>query len=210
MSSDVFSVDWIPVERKDELSDFRRRIFREHYGERVDTDRLGWNHNDDVFPSLGAFSPTGELVSCLRLSPVPTPEEFERILLFPYSANRLPLPLLVVGRSATARSYARRGLHSCLRMLAIRIALHRKLNAVVWSAAKDDHRQSQFQAMGCLRIPYTENWAGFLPSVEPPMLYVLQGAPKMVLGAGWLERRINQQGTLFDIRVHIEQRTDRI
>ncbi len=210
MPGNTFVIDWITEERKEELSSFRRRIFRAHYGERVDTDRLGWNHNDDKFPSLGAFSADGDLVSCLRLAPLPTPEEFHRILLKPYTVHDVELPVVALGRAATDRAFAKRGLLSMLRKLAIEITANRGFPAVVCSIAQDDPRRPLFLAMGYEISSYTENWSGFLPSEAPPLLGLLRGKEKMAYAVRYLADKAAQTGTLFDVRVDIEKRTLRL
>lgn len=210
MLSNTFVIDWITEERKEELGSFRRRIFREYYGQRVDADRLGWNHNDDKFPSLGAFSANGDLVSCLRLAPLPTPEEFLRILLKPYDVKDVELPVVAFGRAATDRAFIGRGLLSMLRKLAIEITAHRGFSAVVCSIAQDDPRRPLFEAMGYEISSYTANWSGFLPTEEPPLLGVLRGKEKMAYAARYLAEKAGKSGTLFDVRIDIEKRTLRI
>ena len=209
MLNDTFAIDWITEERKEELGSFRRRIFRDHYGDRVDTDRLGWNHNDDKFPSLGAFAADGSLVSCLRLAPLPTPEEFHRILLRPYQVTDAELPVVALGRAATDRAFVKRGLLSMLRKLAIEITAHRGFSAIVCSIAQDDPRRPLFQAMGYEISSYAENWSGFLPSEVPPLLGLLRGKEKMAAAARYLAEKAVQTGTLFDVRIDIEKQTQR-
>lgn len=210
MLSNTFVIDWITEDRKEELGSFRRRVFRDHYGDRVDTDRLGWNHNDDKFPSLGAFSADGNLVSCLRLAPLPTPEEFHRILLKPYDVTDVDLPVLALGRAATDRMFVKRGLMSVLRKLAIEITANRGFAAVVCSIAQDDPRRPMFLAMGYEIRSYTENWSGFLPSEAPPLLGVLRGKEKMADAARYLADKAAKTGTLFDVRIDIEKQTQRL
>lgn len=210
MPSNIFTIDWITEDRKEELSSFRRRIFREHYGQRVDADRLGWNHNDDKFPSLGAFSENGKLASCLRLAPLPTPEEFHRILLKAYDATDAELPVMAFGRAATDREFLGRGLLSMLRKLAIEITAHRGFSAVVCSIAQDDPRRPLFQAMGYELRVYTENWSGFLPSEAPPLLGLLRGKEKMAHASRYLANKAAKTGTLFEVRLDIEKRTVRL
>ncbi len=184
------------------LGELRRIAYKAQFGERVDDAKLSWNPNDLLFLNLGLFN--GEqLAACLRISVIESDREFHRVTLQPARPGTR-YPLIVLSRGATRPEFASQGLHSHLRLHALKLAQAAGPWDVLGAMEADSPRIKQLKELGYTFEACPNEWDGFLKSSQTVMLGSLDRT-KLNAAIRDLEDRFTRSGTSSkkDLRVEI-------
>lgn len=165
-------VDLVYEFDKEKLFNLRSYAYKKQYGPDVDVSALHWNSWDDRFINLGVFD--GEnLISLLRVAHIKDVLEYEKIMLFDFDSTALTLPVVILSRAATAEGWISSGLHSLLRLHALRIAKASGAKWVTGTFKKDTQRLQQLKDMGYEISENPVPWQSFLKSHESTLVATL-------------------------------------
>jgi predicted GNAT family N-acyltransferase len=144
------------LNRNDVVS-LRKEAFLAKYDkDQINLSGLDWNWTDDHSNHLGLYQ-DNRLVSCLRLSVFNSSSDF-------YNASRIPMkmdcssPYTLLARAATHPDYASQGLHNLLRLRALEICQHMKLDNIFGSLAENSDRLKQLSDLGYEIVGTAESW----------------------------------------------------
>lgn len=168
MNSDKF-IDVITEQFKDQLFQLRSHAYKNHYGNNVDVSALRWNSWDDRFISLGVFE-KGKLVSALRIAVVGNVEDYIKIMCTEFDSLVMDLPVAILSRAATHKNFENKGLHSLLRLHALRLIKRAEINWVAGTFKKNARRIKQLTEMGYIFEINSVPWDNFLRSHEPTFI----------------------------------------
>jgi hypothetical protein len=165
-------VDLIYESDKEALFELRAQAYKKNYNENVDLSALKWSPWDQRFINLGVFE-NNSLVSLLRIAHVKELTDYKKIMLCELDSAKIELPVVILSRAATHDGKESQGLHSLLRLHALRLA---KLSGVKWVTGtfqKDAKRIAQLESMGYELTTNPTAWSSFLKSNGPTYIATL-------------------------------------
>ena len=195
---DEFSLVTLNSAHASQVSKLRTDAYRRRYGERADVERLKWSPNDERFLNIGLLRQRdGELVSIIRLAFLKTPLDFYKVVLLKHNSTRFQLPLVVIGRVATAAEYEGKGLHGILRWAGLLISKQAGAKSIVGTMEEGSLRLKQMGEIGYEFQMNEEPWEGYLKNEKPIVVGILYADQRLDRGCEILADRFRERKILF-------------
>lgn len=174
---DHFSLQVLSTQHADLVSKLRIEAYSRQYGDRADLSRLQWNSNDERYLNIGLFRESPEetttLVSTLRLAYLKRPIDFYKVVLLKHDPLKFQLPLVALGRGATAPENHGQGLHGILRRAGLEISKQAGAKSVVGTMEEGSLRLKQMAEIGYEFSKNEEPWGGYLKNERPIVVGIL-------------------------------------
>ncbi|CAN5604556.1 hypothetical protein BH10BDE1_BH10BDE1_20920 [soil metagenome] len=208
---DEFSLVTLNSAHAGQVSKLRTEAYRRRYGERADVERLKWSPNDERFLNIGLLRKRdGELVSIIRLAFLKTPLDFYKVVLLKHDPNRFELPLVVIGRVATAVEYEGKGLHGILRWAGLLISKKAGAKSIVGTMEEGSLRLKQMGEIGYEFLMNEEPWEGYLKNEKPIVVGILYADHRLDRGCEILAERFRERKILFTDEIDYATATDKL
>jgi hypothetical protein len=184
-----YRIEILENKHREALSELRRLAYQSAFGNKVDPDKLTWNANDVLFLNLGLFD-GDQLVASLRVSTIDSGHEFHRVTLQPAPIG-LNYPVIILSRAATLPQHVSKGLHSLLRIQALKLVQAAGPWDVLGTMQIGSPRIRQLEEIGYTFESGPNQWDGFLKNSQPVLLGTLLHT-KLQDAIVRLETRINR------------------
>jgi len=199
---DRFSLKTLSGAHADQVSKLRIDAYARRYGSKVDVSRLAWNESDERYLNIGLIGQSdGELVSIIRLAFLKKPLDFYKVVLLAHDASKFELPLVVIGRVATASAFEGKGLHGILRWAGLKISKQAGAKSVVGAMEEGSLRLKQMTEIGYELLTFDEKWGGYLKNEKPIVVGILYADHRLDRGCEILAERFQERKILFDDQI---------
>lgn len=207
-----YRLEILEPNHREALGELRRIAYKTLFGDRVEQDKLAWNANDLLFLNLGLFV-GDQLTASLRISVIESDEEFRRVTLQPPPPT-VHYPLVILSRGATLPELSSQGLHSHLRLNAMKLIQAAGPWDILGTMEADSPRLKQLQELGYTFETCPNQWDGFLKNSQPIVLATLDRS-RLQEAISKLEARLRKKthendGATVDIAFDIERAAHRL
>lgn len=173
----------------EEITKLRKLSFLAYYQKNVDLNGLEWNLTDRKSLHICAYLKT-KLIASIRVSVFSNRNKFELVTQIPLNPNITVAPYVLLSRAATIPEYSGIGLHSILRLHALKVCQNSGFSTVYGSLEQRSLRLKQLLDLGYEIDNSLPNWPrSYLKNIGNVVLIKLDGKEKLQRAICLLEKR---------------------